>query len=122
MLCISAVCFGKTGKWDLQVSPNQRFLQYADGTPFFWLGDTGWLLPTKLDRDEVKQYLAGCRENGFNVVQVQTLCDVPCVAYSSTSKAWYEAQCDSGYTSMKYLKALMLSLPFFGSLKALIVV
>lgn len=79
MLCISAVCFGKTGKWDLQVSPNQRFLQYADGTPFFWLGDTGWLLPTKLDRDEVKQYLAGCRENGFNVVQVQTLCGVPCV-------------------------------------------
>lgn len=79
MLCISAVCFGKPGKWDLQVSPNQRFLQYADGTPFFWLGDTGWLLPTKPDRDEVKQYLAGCRENGFNVVQVQTLCGVPCV-------------------------------------------
>lgn len=24
----------------LQVTPNRRFLQYADGTPFFYLGDT----------------------------------------------------------------------------------
>lgn len=35
------------------------------------------------------------------------------VAYSSTSKAWYEAQQDSGYMQMKYLKTLMLTLPFF---------
>lgn len=35
------------------------------------------------------------------------------VAYASTSKTWYEAQRDSGYVQMKYLKALMLSLPYF---------
>lgn len=68
----------KTG-WELCVSSNQRFLQHADGTPFFWLGDTGWLLPTKLDREEAKLYLENCKKNGFNVVQVQTLCGVPCV-------------------------------------------
>jgi len=28
----------------LQVSSNQRYFQTADGNPFFWLGDTGWLL------------------------------------------------------------------------------
>ena len=26
----------------LQVSPNRRFLVRSDGSPFFWLGDTGW--------------------------------------------------------------------------------
>ena len=40
--------------WDLRVSDNQRFLQYTDGTPFFWLGDTGWLLPQSLDRSETE--------------------------------------------------------------------
>lgn len=34
-------------------------------------------------------------------------------AYSRTCKPWYEAQSDSGYIQMKYLKALMLSMPFF---------
>ena len=40
--------------WDhgkLQVSDNQRFLQHADGTPFFWLGETAWLMPQRLKRD-----------------------------------------------------------------------
>ncbi|MDE7346377.1 MAG: DUF4038 domain-containing protein [Muribaculaceae bacterium] len=29
----------------LKVSDNGLYLQHEDGTPFFWLGDTGWLLP-----------------------------------------------------------------------------
>lgn len=107
MLCISAVCFGKTSEWDLQVSANQRFLQHADGTPFFWLGDTGWLLPTKLDRDEAKLYLENCKKNGFNVVQVQTLCGVPCVnVYGQYSNNRYEpwdmSQFDNSATTYTY--------------------
>ena len=35
------------------------------------------------------------------------------VAYADKSKTWYEAQQDAGYQQMKYLKALMLSFPFF---------
>ena len=66
-------------QWDLKVSANNRFLQYADGTPFFWLGDTGWLLPQSLQRGETKGYLDTCAKNGFNVVQVQTICGVPCI-------------------------------------------
>lgn len=73
-------------QWNLQVSENHRFLQYADGTPFFWLGDTGWLLPQSLQRGEVKGYLSTCAKNGFNVVQVQTICGVPCInAYGQYS-------------------------------------
>ncbi len=41
----------KHGK--LQVSENGRYLQHADGTPFFYLGETGWLMPERLNRDEV---------------------------------------------------------------------
>jgi len=29
----------------VQVSPNRRYFVRADGTPFFWLGDTHWMMP-----------------------------------------------------------------------------
>ena len=32
----------------LQISSNSRYLQHTNGSPFFWLGDTGWLLPERL--------------------------------------------------------------------------
>ena len=47
----SASAQGKSGiykPWShgrLKVSKENRYLMNADGTPFFWLGDTGWLLP-----------------------------------------------------------------------------
>ena len=66
--------------WDngkLVVSENHRYLQHENGTPFFWLGDTGWLLPERLDRDGAEFYLDRCAKSGFNVVQVQTINDVP---------------------------------------------
>ena len=65
----------------LQVSENGRYLQHENGTPFFWMGDTGWLLPEKLDRDEASYYLTKCREAGFNMVQVQTVNGVPAINF-----------------------------------------
>jgi hypothetical protein len=61
----------------LQVSANHRYLQHKNGKPFFWLGETGWLLPERTDRDGVDFYLSQCAKNGFNVVQVQTINAVP---------------------------------------------
>ena len=55
----------------LQVSANQRFLQFENGQPFFMLGDTGWLLPERLDRAEAQYYLQKCRVAGFNTVLIQ---------------------------------------------------
>ena len=55
------------------VSPNGRFLQTVDGKPFFWLGDTAWLLSQKLDRAETESYLEDRREKGFNVIQCSIL-------------------------------------------------
>jgi len=61
----------------LIVSENHRYLQYENGTPFFWLGDTGWLLPERLNREEAEYYLDQCSKRGYNVVQVQTLNNTP---------------------------------------------
>lgn len=70
----------------LRVAPNQRFLCHADGEPFFWLGDTGWLLPERLDRDEAAYYLKRTAQDGFNVVQIQVINDIPAYnAYGSPS-------------------------------------
>lgn len=57
----------------LVVSANKRFLQTSDGKPFFWLGDTGWLLFKNLDRAEAERYLDDRRRKGFNVIQVMVL-------------------------------------------------
>jgi hypothetical protein len=59
--------------WGLAVSANHRFLQRADGTPFFWLADTGWLLLTRLSRAEAARYLDDRQAKQFNVIQVMVL-------------------------------------------------
>ncbi|MCX6328422.1 MAG: DUF4038 domain-containing protein, partial [Bacteroidia bacterium] len=60
----------------LTVSENRRFLETKSGDPFFWLGDTGWLLFAKLSREETEKYLEDRRQKGFNVIQVMVLHDV----------------------------------------------
>ncbi len=65
----------KNGK--LKVSENNRYLVHENGEPFFWLGETGWLMPERLNRDEVDFYLHRCSQAGYNVVQVQTINAVP---------------------------------------------
>jgi Protein of unknown function (DUF4038)/Domain of unknown function (DUF5060) len=56
----------------LRVAPNHRYLQHADGTPFFWLGDTWWMgLCHRIHwPDEVKTLAADRKEKGFNVIQL----------------------------------------------------
>jgi hypothetical protein len=52
----------------LAVSQNKRYL--TNGTkPFFWLGDTAWLLFEKLNFEEARTYLVNRRDKGFNVIQ-----------------------------------------------------
>lgn len=57
----------------LKVSENQRYLMDEDGNPFFWLGDTGWLLFSKLNRLEAEKYLDSRVEKGYNVIQVMVI-------------------------------------------------
>jgi len=53
-----------------RVSDNHRFLARSDGSPFFWLGDTAWAVPQRLNRAESLEYLDVRAEQGFNVAQV----------------------------------------------------
>ena len=57
----------------LEVSENGRFLQQENGDPFFWLGDTGWLLFTRLNREEAEAYFDDRVAKGFNVLQVSVI-------------------------------------------------
>lgn len=56
----------------LRVASNRRYLEHADGTPFFWLGDTWWMgLCHRLHwPDEFKQLAADRKEKGFSIIQI----------------------------------------------------
>lgn len=43
---------------------------YEDGRPFYWLGDTAWLMFYNLDKEEIARYLKNRSLLGYNVVQV----------------------------------------------------
>lgn len=63
-----------TGK--LMVSENKRFLQFQDGTPFFYLGDTAWELFHRLNREQADKYLRNRAELGFTVIQAVILAEL----------------------------------------------
>ena len=60
-------------KHRIKISSNKRFFSDENGKPFFWLGDTGWLLFGKLTREEANQYLEDRKQKGFNVIQVMVI-------------------------------------------------
>lgn len=71
---VAASLFAQTiDKRRLKISANHRYFTDQNGNPFFWLGDTGWLLFSKLTREEAEQYLEDRRKKGFSVIQVMVL-------------------------------------------------
>jgi hypothetical protein len=60
----------------LQISENQRFLVFEDGTPFFYLADTGWELFHRLSKTDAEKYLENRREKGFTVIQAVILAEL----------------------------------------------
>ena len=57
----------------ITVSENGHYLQYADGHPFFYQGDTAWELFHRLDREQADLYLRNRAAKGFNVIQAVAL-------------------------------------------------
>jgi len=57
----------------LKVSENHRYLQYENGQPFFYLGDTAWELFQRLNREEATAYLTNRARKGFTVIQAVAL-------------------------------------------------
>jgi hypothetical protein len=60
----------------LRVHASRRFLEHADGTPFFWLGDTAWELFHRLTREEADHYLDDRQRKGFTVIQAVVLAEL----------------------------------------------
>ena len=66
--------------WDngrLRIAENHRYLVHENGTPFFWLGNTAWLLPHRCKREEVDFFLQQEKMAGFNVEQIQVINAIP---------------------------------------------
>jgi hypothetical protein len=69
--------FGSSSAFaQLRVSKNQRFLETAEGKPFFWLGDTAWELFHRLSREEAEMYLKNRAAKGFTVIQAVVLAEM----------------------------------------------
>ena len=55
----------------LRVSANKRYFEHADGTPFYWLGDTWWSgMSTRLSWEGFQKLTADRKAKGFTVVQI----------------------------------------------------
>ncbi len=56
----------------IRVAADRRYLEHADGTPFFWLADTWWMgLCHRLHwPNEFATLAADRKEKGFNVIQI----------------------------------------------------
>ena len=59
---------------ELLVSPSGTYLAHADGTPFFWLGDTVWTGPAFATLDDWHIYLKDRAAKNFSVVQFNMVC------------------------------------------------
>lgn len=75
----SLVSSAPANDWTLKINDNGKFITKSDGSPFFWLGQTAWLLPERLDRDEADYFLRQTARQGFNVIQIQVVNDVPAI-------------------------------------------
>lgn len=77
------------GNWNrepLRISENKRYFMEGE-KPFFWLGDTAWLLFQKLDEEEARTYLRNRKEKGYNVIQAVLVHTLPGVSESGCSLA-----------------------------------
>ena len=61
---------------ELRVSENHRYLKNGN-TPFFWLGDTAWLLFARLRPEEARVYLKNRKEKGYTVIQATLIHEWP---------------------------------------------
>src|SRR5215475_2135368 len=57
----------------LKVSTNGRYFVDQNGKPFFYLGDTCWLLFQRPNREELDEYLKDRAAKGFTVIQAYVL-------------------------------------------------
>ena len=76
IICCLIFCFiANILSAQFSISANHRYL-LKEGKPFFWMGDTGWELFQRLNREDAVQYLQRRAEQGFTVIQAVVLAEL----------------------------------------------
>ncbi len=75
ILFLSSGCVASEAT-QLTVSANGRWIEHANGEPFFYLGDTAWQLFHRLNREEAAHYLTDRAGKGFTVIQAVALAEL----------------------------------------------
>ncbi len=107
----------------LRVSGNHRYLQNGN-VPFFWLGDTAWLIFANLKEQEAYDYLKNRAAKGFNVIQAVLVYATPelsdinkmSVKDCDHGSLSYWEHCDRVIDMAEELGMYMALLPSWGSL------
>ena len=87
------ICYGQSTQikdvgieandWMLAISDDGRRIQKANGSDWYWLGDTGWSLFQELNREDADYYFSTRASQGFTVIQA--------VAVMAWSRGWNDA-------------------------------
>lgn len=73
----SAVCAGIPFiHGNLKVDDSGRYLEYDDGTPFLYMGDTAWEMLSRLTYEEACVYMDNRVGKGINVIQTVLLSEL----------------------------------------------
>lgn len=107
----------------LKISNNKKYLMQGN-KPFFWLGDTAWLIFHKLTESEAFTYLENRAEKGFNVIQAVLVYATPnlrdinkmYIPNCDINSEEYWAHCDKIIKKAEELGIYMALLPSWGSL------
>ncbi len=75
-LCLSLVASFAASPGNLRVAASHHYLEFTDGKPFFYLGDTAWELFHRLTREEATKYLQNRADKGFTVIQAVVLSEL----------------------------------------------
>src|SRR5205807_3468676 len=93
----------------LRVADSQRYLEHADHTPFFWLGDTWWMgLCKRLQwPDEFHTLAVDRKRKGFNVVQIVAglYPDMPAFDERGANEAGFPWEKDYARIRLEYFDA-----------------
>ena len=68
-LLLTTFLFSQEYKFPLKISSNNRYLVDQKEKPFFYNGDTGWMLFVKLTKTEVIDYLVDRKKKKFTAIQ-----------------------------------------------------
>jgi hypothetical protein len=101
---------------DLKVSDDRRYLTHDDGTPFLWIGDTGWNATFKSTMKEWCDYVDKRVSQGFTVIQISPR-GFPLLTTTSFKPDktidpffWQDLEDKIGYANDKGLFVLMVGL------------